>query len=29
MMHDIEYLATLATLKSDSYKYLKKEIDEI
>lgn len=29
MMHDIEYLATLATLKSKSYKYPKKEIDEI
>jgi len=29
MMHDIEYLATLATLKSKSYKYPKKEIDDM
>ncbi|KAK4936017.1 Glycoside hydrolase, 38 vacuolar alpha mannosidase [Elasticomyces elasticus] len=29
MLHDIEYLATLASLKSKSYKYPKKEIDEI
>lgn len=27
MMHDVEYLATLATLKDASYKYPKKEID--
>lgn len=27
MMHDVEYLATLATLKDTSYKYPKKEID--
>ena len=29
MLHDIEYLATLASLKNKSYKYPKKEIDEI
>ena len=29
MMRDIEYLATLATLKSKSYKYPKKDIDEL
>ncbi|RMD41839.1 hypothetical protein DV735_g3257, partial [Chaetothyriales sp. CBS 134920] len=29
LLHDIEYLATLASLKSSSYKYPKKEIDEI
>lgn len=29
MLRDIEYLATLASLKSKSYKYPKKEIDEI
>lgn len=29
MMHDLEYLATLATLKSKSYQYPKKEFDEI
>ncbi|OCT50955.1 Alpha-mannosidase [Cladophialophora carrionii] len=29
MLHDIEYLATLASLKSKSYKYPKKEIDEM
>lgn len=29
MLHDIEYLATLASLKSKSYSYPKKEIDEI
>ena len=29
MMHDIEYLATLATLKDPSYKYPKKDIDDI
>ena len=29
MMHDIEYLATLATLSSKKYKYPKKEIDEL
>ncbi|KAK5939733.1 Glycoside hydrolase, 38 vacuolar alpha mannosidase [Knufia obscura] len=29
MMHDIEYLATLATLSNNKYKYPKKEIDEI
>jgi len=29
MMHDIEYLATLASLSSKDYKYPKKEIDEI
>lgn len=29
MMHDIEYLATLASLKSRSYKYPKKEINEL
>lgn len=27
MMHDVEYLATLATIKDTSYKYPKKEID--
>ena len=29
MMHDIEYLATLATIKDSSYKYPKKEIDDM
>ena len=29
LMHDIEYLATLATLKDKSYKYPKKEIDDM
>ena len=29
MMHDIEYLATLATMKDNSYKYPKKEIDDM
>ena len=29
MMRDIEYLATLATMKSQSYKYPKKDIDDI
>ncbi|KIW66412.1 hypothetical protein PV04_05748 [Phialophora macrospora] len=29
MLHDVEYLATLASLKSKSYKYPKKEIDEM
>ena len=29
MLHDIEYLATLASLKSKSYKYPKKQIDEM
>jgi len=29
MMHDIEYLATLATLSNKKYKYPKKEIDEL
>ncbi|KAL9623961.1 MAG: hypothetical protein Q9160_001714 [Pyrenula sp. 1 TL-2023] len=29
MMHDLEYLATLATLKSKSYQYPKKDFDEI
>ena len=29
MMHDIEYLATLASLSSKKYKYPKKEIDEL
>jgi alpha-mannosidase len=29
MLHDIEYLATLASLRSKSYKYPKKEIDEM
>ncbi|KAL8694065.1 MAG: hypothetical protein Q9218_001243 [Villophora microphyllina] len=29
MLHDIEYLATMATLKDSSYKYPKKEIDDI
>ena len=29
MMRDLEYLATLATLKSKSYKYPKKDIDDI
>jgi len=29
MLHDIEYLATLASLKSKSYKYPKKEIDDM
>ena len=29
MLHDIEYLATLASLKSKSYRYPKKEIDEM
>ncbi|KAL8781173.1 MAG: hypothetical protein Q9194_000489 [Teloschistes cf. exilis] len=29
MLHDIEYLATMATLKDSSYKYPKTEIDDI
>lgn len=29
LMHDIEYLATLATIKDKSYKYPKKEIDDM
>jgi alpha-mannosidase len=29
LMHDIEYLATLATLKDKSYKYPKKDIDDM
>ena len=29
MLHDLEYLATLATLKDSSYKYPKKDIDDI
>lgn len=29
MLHDIEYLATLATLKDSSYKYPKKDLDDI
>ncbi|KAL8708342.1 MAG: hypothetical protein Q9225_007616 [Loekoesia sp. 1 TL-2023] len=29
MLHDIEYLATMATIKDSSYKYPKKEIDDI
>jgi alpha-mannosidase len=29
MLHDIEYLATLATMKDNSYKYPKKDIDDI
>lgn len=29
MMHDIEYLATLATLKDSSYRYPKNDIDDI
>lgn len=29
MLHDIEYLATLASVKDSSYKYPKKEIDDI
>lgn len=29
MLHDIEYLATLATIKDNSYKYPKKDIDDI
>ena len=29
MLHDIEYLATMATIKDKSYKYPKKEIDDI
>ena len=29
MLHDIEYLATLATLKESSYKYPKKDIDDM
>jgi len=29
MMHDVEYLATLATIKDASYKYPKKEIDKM
>lgn len=29
MLHDVEYLATLASLKSKSYKYPKQEIDEM
>ena len=28
MMHDLEYLATLATIKDSSYKYPKKDIDD-
>ena len=29
MLHDIEYLATLASMKSKSYKYPKKDIDDM
>ena len=29
LMHDVEYLATLATIKDKSYKYPKKEIDKM
>ncbi|KAL8774723.1 MAG: hypothetical protein Q9209_000662 [Squamulea sp. 1 TL-2023] len=29
MLHDIEYLATIATLKDSSYQYPKKEIDDL
>ena len=29
MLHDIEYLSTLATLKDSSYKYPKKDIDDM
>ncbi|KAL6715849.1 Glycoside hydrolase, 38 vacuolar alpha mannosidase [Lecanora helva] len=29
MLHDIEYLATLATIKDRSYKYPKKDLDDI
>ena len=29
LMHDIEYLATLATIKDKSYKYPKKDIDDM
>ncbi|KAL9009128.1 MAG: hypothetical protein Q9173_005817 [Seirophora scorigena] len=29
MLHDIEYLATMATIKDSSYKYPKKDIDDI
>ena len=29
MLHDIEYLATLATIKDSSYKYPKKDIDDM
>ena len=29
MLHDIEYLATLATMKDASYKYPKKDLDDI
>ena len=29
MLHDLEYLATLATLKDSSYKYPKKDIDDV
>ncbi len=29
MMHDVEYLATLASMKSTSYKYPKKDIDDM
>ena len=29
MLHDIEYLATLATMKDSSYKYPKKDIDDM
>ncbi|KAL9127311.1 MAG: hypothetical protein Q9217_003798 [Psora testacea] len=29
MMHDLEYIATMATIKNSSYKYPKKEIDGI
>ena len=29
MLHDVEYLATLATIKDSSYKYPKKDIDDM
>ena len=29
LLHDVEYLATMATLKSDSYKYPKADLDEM
>ena len=29
LMHDVEYLATMATLKSHAYRYPKKEIDDM
>lgn len=29
MMHDVEYLATLATIRDESYKYPKSEIDDM